>query len=417
MKSFLLYLRSYHLLTYTVLLIFFLHVPFALSERTTPYSDFSDDGVDFYGHGRELNEANNLKAVCIGLMGPDKTPEGKQLRNGVALAIEEANAKGGYRGIPYKVIFRPDDGPWGTASKQVVRLTYEDKVWVIIGALEGRQAHLAELISAKAWIPVITPCASDRSIDYANVPWVFRCVCDDGRQASALLNYARDRGYKRLVVLTEGQREAHTGFLRLKEASNRERYPIAMHMEYIPHNPVAIIPRLRGIAMDSLLIWGNPRSVLPLLCELRKANINVPVLLPSLLATPEVAQNGKAVGNIIVAAPFDLSRDDAPILTFRQKYLKRTKGLPSPIAFFAYDATRIAIKAIERAGLNRARIRDELARMSFEGTTGKIDFDSLGGNPAEPILMTVGTPGLGLNKRWVRLDENHRGKMEEKECR
>jgi len=403
MKTCLLYSQSYHLLV--TLLILLLHISSALSETISPYSDFSDDGVDFYGHGRELNEPENLKAVRLGLIGPGKTPEGKQLRNGVALAVEEANAKGGYRGIPYKIIFRPDDGPWGIATKQVVRLTYEDKVWLILGALEGHQAHLAELISAKAWIPILTPGASDRSIDYANVPWMFRCACDDSRQARALLRCARARGYKRLVVLTEGQREAHTGFLRLKGVANRERYPIAMHIEYIPHNPTAIVPRLRGVPMDALLIWGNPKSVLPLLCELRKRNINVPVLLPTLLATPEILQKEKTVGNITVAAPFDLSRDDAPILTFRQKYQKRTKTVPSPIAFLAYDATRMAITAIERAGLNRVRIRDELARMSFEGITGKIHFDSLGGNPVEPVLMTV-EPPTSQNKRWVRLDDN-----------
>jgi len=405
--------HRYHLLAGTVLLIIFICVPSVILEQGRPYSDFSNDGVDFYGHGREIDEPRNLKAVYIGLMGPDKTPEGKQLQNGVAIAIDEANAKGAYRGIPYKVIFRPDDGPWGIAAKQVVRLTYEDRVWVIIGALEGHQAHLAELISAKAWIPVITPCASDRSIDYANVPWIFRCMPDDSRQAEVLLRCAHDRGYKKnLVVLTEAQREAHTGFLRIKEIANRMRYPISMHMEYIPHNPTAIIPRLRvalsfgnpdfptqspDVAMDALLIWGNPKSVLPLLCELRKAKIDVPVLLPSLLATPEIRQQGKTIGNIIVAAPFDLSRDDMSISTFLQKYQKRTKRLPSPIAFFAYDATRMAIRAIERAGLNRVRIRDELARMSFEGITGKIHFDSLGGNPAEPILMTV------RDKRWVPL--------------
>lgn len=404
MKTFQFHLHSHHLLTGILLLILLLHLSTALSEQITPYNDFSDDGVDFYGHGRELDEPKNLTAVYIGLMGPNNTPAGKQLQNGVAFAIEEANAKGAYRGIPYKVIFRSDDGPWGIAAKQVVRLTYEDRVWVIIGALEGHQAHLAELISAKAWIPIITPGAIDRSIDYANVPWIFRCMPDDSRQASALLRCVRDRGYKHLVVLTAAQREAYTGFLRLKEVANRERYPIARHMEYVSHNPTAIIPRLHNIAMDALLIWGNPKSVLPLLRGLRRANINVPVFLPSLLATPEIFQKSETLGNIIVAAPFDLSRDDAPILTFRQKYQQRTKGLPSPIAFFAYDATRMVITAIERAGLNRARIRDELARLSFDGITGKIHFDSLGGNPAEPILMTV------QNKQWVRLKKRENEK-------
>jgi ABC-type branched-subunit amino acid transport system substrate-binding protein len=46
--------------------------------------------------------------------------------------------------------------------------------------------------------------------------------------------------------------------------------------------------------------------------------------------------------------------------------------------------------------LNRARIRDALARISFDGITGKIEFDSLRGNVAAPILMTV------KSGRWTR---------------
>ncbi len=388
----------YHILLVIALFIVFWYIVSAVADSSTPYRDLSEAGVDFYGHGREQKEPEHLKAVCIGLMGPEKTLEGKQLQHGVAMAIEEANAKGGYHGISYKIIFRPDDGPWGMAAKQVVRLTYEDKVWLILGGLDGHRTHLAELISAKAWIPIVTPCAHDLTIDYANVPWVFRCMPDDNRQARVLLRYAIERGYRRLIVLTEGERESHTAFLRLKEVANREHYPLTRHLEYIPHNPTAILSRIQNASMDAILVWGRPHTVLPLLNALREVGITVPVLGPAVLATPEIATKANELGEIIVAAPYDLSQDDAAISSFRQKYQKRTGTLPSPIAFFAYDATRLVITAIERAGLNRARIRDELARMSFDGLTGTIHFDGLGGNPTEPVLMTLRAG------QWVRLN-------------
>jgi len=392
--------------------IAFWHISFAIANPSIPYSDFSEAGAEFYGQGREESEPDKLKAVRLGLMGPEKTSEGKQLQNGVALAIEQANARGGYRGIPYEIIFRPDDGPWGMAAKQVVRLTYEDEVWAILGGLDGHRTHLAELIAAKAWIPIVTPTASDLSIDYANVPWVFRCIPSDTRQAETLLNYAHKRGYKNLVVLTEGQREAHTGFLRLKEVARRMRYQISMHIEYNPHNSTAILPRLKNIAIDAIIIWGHTDSALPLLIALREDGITAPVLAPAILAIPQIAQKAPTTGELIVAAPCDLSRfgknaescsnesqeNDTPISTFMQQYQKRTGTFPSPIALFAYDATRMVIAAIERAGLNRAIIRDELSRISFNGITGMIHFDSLGGNPAQPVLMIL------REGQWMRVE-------------
>lgn len=361
-----------------------------------PYFDFSGAGSEFYGYGRELREPV-VKTVRIGVMGPERTPEGEQLRCGVEIALEEANEKGGYRGIPYEMIFRPDDGPWGTASKQVVRLVYEDKVWTIIGGLDGHHTHLAELVVAKAWVPVVTPSAVDFTVDYANVPWVFRCMPDDRRQAELLLEFARKRGYKRVVVLTEIGREAHAGFSRLREVSWRKRYPLTLHLQYPPYDPEIILTRLEGISADAIIIWGKGSPAIRLLRALRKRGVTVPVLGPSTLATPEMAREAPYVGELIVAAPCDLSRDDPEFLGFRRKFEKRTGKPPSPISLFAYDAARLVIRAIERAGLNRARIRDELASSSFIGLTGRISFDSLGGNRAEPILMSLS------KGRWVRL--------------
>jgi ABC-type branched-subunit amino acid transport system substrate-binding protein len=71
---------------------------------------------------------------------------------------------------------------------------------------------------------------------------------------------------------------------------------------------------------------------------------------------------------------------------------------PSPIALYSYDAARLVIRAIETAGLNRMRIRDELTRISFDGLTGKIQFNSLRGNISEPVLMSL------KDGRWQRLN-------------
>ena len=356
--------------------------------QTIPYRTFSEAGAAFYGHGRELEAPPDLRSVRIGLIGPEKGRAGMHLKNGTAMAVKEANTQGGYRGLPFEVVFRPNDGPWGMGAKQAVRLTYEDEVWAILGALDGHHAHLAELIAAKAWIPVVTPSASDLTIDYANVPWVFRCMPDDAQQAGMLVRHAGRRGYKRTVVLSEGERESRNGWERLLDASQRERFPFILHVEYDPLHPTTILPRLQHVELDALIIWGRPESVLPLIHALRKMGITAPVLGPSLLATPSFAEEARGLQDITVVAPYDMSRDDPDRIDFYQAYVQHTGLPPSPIAIYAYDATRMIIQAIGRAGLNRTRIRDELAHMSFDGLAGAIQFDTLGGNRAEPVLMT-----------------------------
>ena len=195
-----------------------------IQQSPQPYYDFAKAGAGFYGAGREAPDPDDLDAVRIGVLGPEKDPEGSELRTAVQLALEEANRQGGYRRrVPYEMAFRADDGFWGVVASRVVDLAYEDKVWTIIGGLDGQRTHIAELIVAKAWVPVVSPWTSDTSVDYANVPWVFRCAPADSSQVDALVAYAKARGFKSLVALTEIEREAYTGYRRLDERLEREK--------------------------------------------------------------------------------------------------------------------------------------------------------------------------------------------------
>jgi len=372
-------------------------LPLIGQESPKPYADFSKAGSGFYGAGREVPDPVDLKSVRIGVLAPEKNPEGLQMRNAVQMALDEANQRGGYRQIPYEMVFRADDGLWGVAAQRVVDLAYEDKVWTIIGGLDGQRTHVAELVVSKAWVPVISPAATDTSVDYANVPWVFRCPPADSRQADLLVGYAQNQGYKHVVVLTEIEREGHTGFLRLQEKAGQRRFSFEAHYEYPTNNPEEVIPRLKGIGADAVILWGNAKPALSLLRALRSAGISAPVLAPSSLVQPETAGGSEWIGNLVVSAPYDLSRENPAILAFAEKYRSRWGVFPSPVALYSYDAACLVIRAIETTGLNRMRIRDELTRISFDGLTGKIQFNSLRGNTAEPVLIFLKDGG------WQRL--------------
>lgn len=367
------------------------------SQTQQPYFDFSKAGTGFYGPGRELPDPPNLAAVRIGVLTPVKDVEGRQMQCGVEMALEEANQSGGYRGIPYEMVVRADDGPWGVAARQLVSLAYEDNVWTVIGGIDGSRTHVAELVASKAWVPVITPASSDSSVDYANVPWVFRCVPADNRQADLLLDYAQRKGYRKLVAITEMQRDGYTGFVRLQQEAWRERRPLAAHLQYPAGNPEAVLSRLHEFPADAFVVWGSAKSAVALIQVLRAAGITAPILGPSTLAGPELTSRVGGIGEVIVAAPCDLSRDDADMRRFVEGFRRRTGMDPSAVAMYAYDSVRLTIGAIERAGLNRARIRDELARASFQGITGKVEFNSLRGNTADPVLLML------KDGRWVRL--------------
>jgi len=66
---------------------------------------------------------------------------------------------------------------------------------------------------------------------------------------------------------------------------------------------------------------------------------------------------------------------------FARRFQQRFGHQPDYLAAYSYDAVRLLIAAIRKAGLNRVRIREAIASMgTWHGVTGTIRWDNGGGN-------------------------------------
>ena len=80
------------------------------------------------------------ESVKIGLLIADSTS--LEARNGAELAIKEVNKQGGIHGRRVELITRSMEGAWGSGSKEVVDLVFNEDIWAILGSHDGRNAHL-----------------------------------------------------------------------------------------------------------------------------------------------------------------------------------------------------------------------------------------------------------------------------------
>jgi len=94
-------------------------VPYGRFQKA--YKNFFDDVQEFTGAGREKVPPTDLTEVRIGFLGPLEgsvlSPQGNQMLQGAILAMEEVNEKGGYNGIPFRILPHNDVGLWGASSK------------------------------------------------------------------------------------------------------------------------------------------------------------------------------------------------------------------------------------------------------------------------------------------------------------
>ena len=88
--------------------------PYARFEK--PYYEYYLQPNIYYGSGRDIPDPQDIKEVRIGFLGPlDPSPDkadGEHMLHGAQLAVDEANARGGYGGKPFKLMVHNDYNNW-----------------------------------------------------------------------------------------------------------------------------------------------------------------------------------------------------------------------------------------------------------------------------------------------------------------
>jgi ABC-type branched-subunit amino acid transport system substrate-binding protein len=113
--------------------------------------------------------------IRIGYFGPADPahPRGGAMWMGAKLAVEDANASGGYQGSAFQLLPRWSDEVWRAGASSLAKLMVEEPVCAVIGGIDSDSTHLATQIAAKMLVPVVDPVSTDESVNHAGVPWVF----------------------------------------------------------------------------------------------------------------------------------------------------------------------------------------------------------------------------------------------------
>ena len=352
--------------------------------------------MEYTGPGRALAEPGpELKSVKIGFLGPimstvsvatgGKSHEealGIKMLQGAKLAIEEANARGGYlkRKIPFEVVTRNDNGLWGASGNEIVNMAYKDRVFGILGTIDGANSHIAIRVALKAEVVMMNTGDTDPTFIETNIPWTMRCIGDDRQMGYLLIDYMmRKMGHKRIGIIRSSNRYGRFGVRELKDSARRLKHPVIIEMAYKVGSPdfSLQIERLKASKLDAVVHWGDGSDGALILNQMRQAGMNQPFYGSDRTVSPEFAQAaGANAEGVIAGYPWDPDRRDPKFLAFRERFKQRFGDEPETYAAHGYDGMNMLIQATQEAGLNRAKIRDVLAYQTkpFQGVTGDILF-------------------------------------------
>ena len=107
-----------------------------------------DAGVQRRGARRADRASRRMSTRCASAFwGPSRITRtwrwALAMLHGAQLAIDEANARGGYGGKPFRLMVHNDAAIWGASSNEIVKMVYDEKVWAMLGSISGDSTHIA----------------------------------------------------------------------------------------------------------------------------------------------------------------------------------------------------------------------------------------------------------------------------------
>ena len=130
-----------------------------------------------------------------------ETGFGTSTKEGIELAIEEVNAKGGVKGKKIKMIFEDDKSNPQEASNKVLQLIDRDKVVALLGEVASSRSKAGGIVANKKKIPMITPSSTNPDVTQVG-PFVFRvCFTDDVQGQMGARFVSEKLGKKKVAIL------------------------------------------------------------------------------------------------------------------------------------------------------------------------------------------------------------------------
>ncbi len=203
----------------------------------------------------------------------------------------------------------------------------------------------------------------------------------------------------RVAALRSNNRYGRIGIDEFRDAATRIGHPFIIEMNYrIGDNDFSSqLERIRQLQPEAIMTYGDAEESALLLNQIRKMGLDVWFIGSDRIVTPEFIERvGGDLSKVIAPYPYNPESDNQHYQDFKHAFSSQYNEEPETFASHAYDGMAMIIEAIEKGGLNRAKIRDELAAMkSYNGVSGTKRFDPIFNNLSSPFLA------LGSIDRFV----------------
>jgi len=337
--------------------------------------------------------------VKIGSASPLTGPQahiGIDIRNGVQLAIEDANAAnieiGGSK-IQFELIAEDDEAN-PTKATTVAQKLVDAKVAAVVGHFNSGASIPASKIYSDAGIPQISPSSTNPKYTLQGFKTTFRVVAHDDQQGPTLGRYAAGTVKSKAVAVIDDSTAYGQGIADAFETTIKAAGIKVLAREHTTDKDTdfkAILTKIKGRKPDLIMFGGIDPQAGPMVKQMAQLGIKAKFMGGDGMQTPNfIKLAGNSAEGVMASIP-GLPKEQMPGgKAFLEKYKAKFNAEVELYAPMGYDAVMVFIDAMKRAGSTEpAKFLPEVGKTRYQGVIGPIAFDDKGDLVNGPITIYV----------------------------
>ncbi len=328
-----------------------------------------------------------IKIATQSPLSGDQSAVGEGIKLGTQLAIEQLKGPIEKQGFKVELVPFDDQAKPDVGVANARNMITDKEILAVIGHYNSGVAIPSSEVYKEAMLVEISPANTNPVVTDRNLPNVNRVCGRDDVQGAVGAEFAKSLKIKKAYVIhdktTYGQSVAE--FFR-DNAKKAGIEVIGFEGTEEKSNFDPILTPAKAKNPDLIYFGGIYSQGAPLFKQAREKGIKAKFLGPDGLDSPDLAKIG---GTAVVGLYYTTAAGPVAFYPkakdFVKMYKEKFKKDPQPYSAESYDATAIALKAIESAIKanggkmpSREAVAKEVRKVKYSGITGDIEFDGKG---------------------------------------
>lgn len=302
-------------------------------------------------------------------------------RDTVKMIVDEINNQGGINGHQIDLVMLDNKSDETESALAIKNLIQQGVLAVIGSSTSGTTLAMLEA-AQKAEVPLVSAAASIRIVDPVNErKWVFKTAQSDSLVAEKIAKYLKSKGLTKIAFASMNNAYGDSGLKEFETVAAKQGITVLVKEKFNPED-TDMTPQLTNIKKanpQAVICWAIPPSASSFTANYAQLKMAVPLIHSHGIGNQKFielagdAANGVVfpVGKLLVAENLPDSDPQKAVLTDYAAKFEARYGPRNTFGGHAWDALKIVLAAIEKAGDDRAKIRDEIEKtQNFVGISG-----------------------------------------------